>query len=174
MADQETEAAADRKEPLSDEQLEQARANAKHAAAAFGEIAALMMRVTPYSDMQVKDLNWLVGPAISTGQFALAEARDKTTGQTIPVGAVLWAMVSEDIEKKLSAADGDTVRLDTSDWRSGSIPWIVAAIGESKVVSTLLERLAKSTFKDEPARIRGRGKDGKFAVGKLRIKPDGA
>ncbi len=174
MTDQDTETKAGENVQLSEEQISQAQAVAKHAAAAFGEITALMMRTQPYANMPLKNLSWLVGPAITTGQFALAEARDKNTGNTVPVAAVIWAMVSEEIEQKLTAAEKDTQRLEVGDWKSGNIPWIVAAVGDSKVVSTLLERLAKSAFKDEPARIRGRDKDGKMSIGKLRIKSEDA
>ncbi len=172
MTDQDTPSEANGSDPLSKEQLENARRAAKRAAAGFGEVAALMMRTSPYNEMRIKDLQWLVGPAIATGQFAVAEARDKNSGQTMPVGAVLWAMVSDDVDKKLSADGGETVRLEAKEWRSGSVPWIVAAIGDSKVVSHLLERLAKSQFTDQPARIRGRDKDGKATVGMLRLKKD--
>ncbi len=154
-----------------EEQLEAARKNAKLAAAAFGEITSLLMRTNPYNDMPIKDLNWLVGPAVATGQFALAEAREKATGNSMPVAAVLWAMVSEDIDKRLTDDTSfEPLRLESKEWRSGDIPWIICAVGEQQVVSTLLQRLAKSTFKDNPARIRGRSEDGKIVVGRLRFK----
>ncbi|MGH1419217.1 MAG: toxin-activating lysine-acyltransferase [Hyphomicrobiaceae bacterium] len=171
MTDQDASSETGNETMLSEEQMNKARDVAKQAAAAFGEVTALMMRTQPYADMPLKNLSWLVGPAITTGQFALAEARDKKSGNTVPVGAVLWAMVSEEIEQKLTAATKETDRLEIDDWQSGNVPWIVAAVGDSKVVSTLLERLAKSAFKNEPARIRGRDEDGNMTVGKLRIKP---
>jgi hemolysin-activating ACP:hemolysin acyltransferase len=88
-----------------------------------------------------------------------------------PMGAVLWAMVSDEVDQRISSQLDKPLKLQQSEWRSGEIPWIVAAFGDPKVVGQLLEELSKNVFKQRPAKLRSRGEDGKAFVGKLEFKP---
>ena len=139
-----------------------------HLAAAFGEIVLLLLR-SPRNNYSVADLGWLVAPAVGHGQFALAEARSEETGAVRPVGAVLWAMVSDDVDKRLSDVTVP-LRLKPDEWRSGDIPWIVVATGGMKVVEGLIQQLSKTVFKGKPPKTRIRGTDGKISVGHLGVK----
>lgn len=106
----------------------------KQIAAAFGEIVALAMRTQATRHHTLQDLEWLVAPAVLTGQFALAEAQAKTTGLVTPVGAVLWALVSEETDRRLTAELEAPMRLRPDEWRAGTIPWIVLTLGDQRVV----------------------------------------
>jgi hemolysin-activating ACP:hemolysin acyltransferase len=87
------------------------------------------------------------------------------------MAAVLWAMVSEDVDRRLSAELDKPIRLQASEWRSGTIPWIVAALGEPNTTGQLLGQLSKTVFKDRPAKLRTRGPDGKAFIGRLEVDP---
>lgn len=156
---------------LDPDEAKRRAAAAKQAAASFGEIVSLLMRSPTEKTHTLQDLEWLVAPAIVTGQFAVADAQSRETGAVMPVGAVLWANVSPEIDQQLSSNLDAPPRLRPQDWRSGDIPWIIMSIGDSRVVGGLLQQLSKSLFKDRPAKIRAKGADGKIVVGRLEIGP---
>ena len=58
---------------------------AKHIAASFGQIVTLLMRSPADKAITLQDLEWMVVPAIMTGQFAVADAQSKETGVVMPV-----------------------------------------------------------------------------------------
>lgn len=149
---------------LSPEQLQQRAGAAKLAAAAFGEVVSVLMRSAQYKHFALTDLEWLVVPAVMTGQFSLAEAQSKTSGFTAPVGLVLWASVSAETDQRLAAEPGRQIRLRPDEWRSGDILWVVDAIGERRVVGAMLKRLRERQWQGRAVKIRTRGPDGKPEV----------
>ncbi len=110
----------------------------------------LLMWSTADRQRPIQDLEWMVAPALMSGQFAVADAQSKDTGMVTPVATVLWAMVSEEVDQRLSQTVDKLAQLKPADWRSGDIPWIVSAIGEPNVVGGLLQQLTKTVFKDRP------------------------
>jgi cytolysin-activating lysine-acyltransferase len=155
---------------LGAEELRRRAALAKQVSSSFGDIVTLLMRSETERGRAIGDLEWMVIPALQTGQFAVAEAQSKDTGVVAPVAAVLWAMVSESIDQRLSTHPDQPLKLEPADWRSGRIPWIIAAFGEAKVVGGLLQQLAKTVFTAEPAKLRARGEDGKPCIARLEFK----
>jgi hemolysin-activating ACP:hemolysin acyltransferase len=155
---------------LDAEEAKKRAAASKRMAASFGEIALLMSRSPAEQHFALRDLDWLVAPAVSLGQFALAEAQSKTNGLVVPVGAVLWALVSPEIDQRLSAQETGPIRLAPSEWRSGDIPWVIHTVGEPKILGGLMEQLTKTVFKDRAPKMRIRGQDGKAKVGEIHIK----
>ncbi len=154
---------------LPQEELKRRAIIAKQVAASFGEIVTLLMRSPSDRKRPLEDLEWMIAPALMTGQFAVADAQAKESGAVMPIGAVLWAFVSEEVDQRLTKAIEQPIRLEPKEWRSGPIPWVVTAIGEPKVVGGLLQQLTKTIFKDQPAKMRARGADGKTFVGRLEI-----
>ena len=148
--------------------------DAKLVAASFGEIVTLLMRTPTYRLHAIQDLEWMVGPAVMTGQFAVLEAQAKQTGLVSPIGAVLWAHVSPEIDARLSSQLDQPIRLAPPEWRSGTIPWIIITLGDQNVVAGILRQLATNVFKTEPARLRARTEDGRVAVGRLSAEPPSA
>jgi hemolysin-activating ACP:hemolysin acyltransferase len=106
---------------------------------------------------------------VARGQYALAEAQSKETGATAPVGAVLWALVSEEVDKRLADLSVPA-RLKPSEWRSGDIPWIIQASGDMKVLGGLIQQLTQKAFKDRQPKMRVRGADGKVTVGHIEVR----
>ena len=114
---------------------EKAAAASTQLSAAFGKITAVLMRAPMYRQMHLSDLEWLVAPAVATRQFLIAELQNKTNGLTVPVSAVLWARVSDDVDQRLTSNAGQAIRLRPEEWKSGSIPWLIAAAGEPRTVT---------------------------------------
>ena len=147
---------------------------AKQLSSAFGDIVTLLMRSPSERGRTLADLEWMVVPAMQTGQFAVAEGQAQQTGVVAPMGVVLWAMVSEAVDRRLSSQLDQAMKLDAAEWKSGDIPWIVAAFGEPKVVNQLFQQLSKSVFTKTPAKLRARDKDGKPFIGRLEFKAGAA
>ena len=160
---------SDEQPDLSPEQARKHAAVSKQLAAAFGELVTLLMRSENDRKRPIAELEWMITPAIAAGQFAIADAQSKKTGATAPVAAVLWAMVSEEVDKRLSLPEDNTVRLDPKDWRSGPIPWIVLALGDKRIVAGLIKKLNTDVFKDQAPKIRSRNSDGKVVIGRVQV-----
>lgn len=155
---------------LSKEELARRAMMAKQLSSSFGDIVSMLMRSETERKRTLADLEWMVIPAMQTGQFAVAEAQSKETGVVTPMAVVLWAMVSEEIDKRLTAGLNQPLKLDPPEWRSGDIPWIVAAFGDNAVVGQLFEQLAKNVFTKMPAKLRARDKDGKPFIGRVEVR----
>lgn len=156
---------------LSDDQKRRNAMSSKMIAAAFGEIVSLLMRTPTHRTTMLADLEWLVAPAVASGQFTVAEAQSKANGITQPMGVVLWARVSPDVDRRLHQNVEQPIKLAPQEWMSGDTVWIVEAAGEPRVVEAMLKRLAGTAWKDKTVRVRGRDKDGKPAVGLFAAAP---
>jgi cytolysin-activating lysine-acyltransferase len=154
---------------LSPEEAKRRVQLAKQLAASFGELVMLLMHSPSERKHTLADLEWLAVPAVMNGQFALAEAQAKDTGVVTPVGALLWAFVSPEIDARLSDVS-KPVMLKPDEWRSGDIPWIILAVGDKRVVGGLLEKLTQPAFKGKLPKTRLRGADGKISVGTIEVK----
>lgn len=165
-----TATANDDQNGLSKEELQKRAQMSKRLSSAFGDIVMLLMRSQSERGRPLSDLEWMLVPAMQTGQFAVAEAQLKETGIVAPLGAVLWANVSPEIDQRLASQLERPMKLEAGDWKSGEIPWIVAAFGEPKAVDQLLRQLSKSVFTEIPAKLRAQDKDGKPFVGRLEFK----
>jgi hypothetical protein len=60
------------------------------------------------------------------------------------------------------------------EWQSGNNIWVVAAIGEERILKSILGRLHENEWKKSTAKMQGRGPDGKAATIKIEGKPAGA
>ncbi len=129
-------------------------AKSKQLQASFGEIVGLLMRTPKLEKMPLSYLEQMVVPAITTGQFMIAEAQAKKSGFVTPVAAVLWASVSEEIDRRLSDKTAEAVKLDPKDWKSGDIPWVIVAAGDQRVIKVLLQRIQETALKGRPLKFR--------------------
>ncbi len=152
---------------LSPEAAKKAAETSKLLMAAFGQITNVMMRSPQYRHHTLSDLEWLVVPAIMNGQFALAEARSKANGMMSPVGVLLWAKVSADVDKRLSENATTPARLKADEWTSGELLWVIDAIGEPDMVQAMLKRKMETDWKGRTAKMRVRDKAGAMRVGVL-------
>jgi hemolysin-activating ACP:hemolysin acyltransferase len=152
---------------LSEEQRRKLASASKMVAAAFGEIVSLLMRTPNYKNLTLADLEWFVVPPVASGQFTLAEAQSKTSGITQPMGVVLWARVSPEVDKRLHENLDQPIRLKPVEWTSGDIVWLIEAAGEARVIEALIKRMRETIWAGKSIRLRARDKDGKAAVGTM-------
>ena len=149
---------------LSEQELKRRTVLMRRRSAALGEIVSVLMRSESTKHHMLSELEWLVVPAVLTGQYLLAEAQSSSNGLTAPVGVVLWASVSADVDRRLSSPPAKAPRLKPSEWKSGDILWVVEAAGDTRLVGAMIKRLAKREWQGKPVKIWGRGKDGKAAL----------
>lgn len=155
--------AAEAPAELSQEELKRRGEISKRMAAALGEVVSVLMQSPRFNRLPLADLAWLVMPPLAAGQFVIADAQQKSVGFTVPVGVVLWATVSAEVDQRLSAFE-QPMRLKPEDWKSGDILWIMIAEGDQRVLSGLVQRLRQSVLKGRPIKVRAQGADGKLQV----------
>lgn len=147
------------------DQQRQAALASKMMMAAYGEIVSVLSRSPHHRSNSLADLEWLAVPAVMTGQFSLAEAQLKGSGLIAPIGLVMWAHVSAEVDQRLAENIATGVRLKPDEWRSGNILWLVDAVGEGSIVEAMIKRLVATEWKGREARMRARTNDGSFKVG---------
>jgi hemolysin-activating ACP:hemolysin acyltransferase len=133
-------------------------------AATLGQIVSVMMRTPQHRQTFLADLDWLVLPAIATNQYALNEVTDDATGATLPVAVALWASVSEEVDRRLSANPTGQIRLKAEEWNSGTIPWLVEAVGEPRATGALLKAILERRFAATGLKSIGRDDQGRTVV----------
>ena len=153
--------------------LKERAAQAKHAAASIGQLVVMMAAMPAYREHKLSDLNWLVFPAVANGQFSIVDGQSKETGMTAPLGAVLWAWVSEAVDARLATTAEPSQRLAPAEWRSGDILWIIETFGDPRLIGGLVERLRDTTWQGRAPKLRGKGADGQITVIRLE-RPAGA
>jgi len=142
---------------------------ARDASATFGEIVMLLMRTSEYRGMPLRDLEALVMPPLVNGQISVATAQSNGSDVTTPVGAVLWATVSEEVAKRLASEAGKSIPLAAGEWKSGDIVWVVATAGGGRVLSEMLKQLSKREWDGKDVRIVVRPKGGEPTVATLAV-----
>jgi cytolysin-activating lysine-acyltransferase len=159
---------ADTPAPLDAQEANRRAAAAKRFAATLGEVISILMRSPQHKRHTLADLEWLVLPALLAGQFSVTIAQSKTDGRTAPVGVVLWASVSDEIDKRLNAAPQQTIRLKPEEWKSGDNVWVVAAAGDGRVIRGMLQRLREKDWAGKKAaKVIAETKEGKSTVATL-------
>lgn len=143
---------------------QQAAAVSAQHSVALGKVVTVFMRTSRYRELYLSDLEWLVMPALATGQYLIAERQDRSTGMAIPVSVVLWATVSDVVDQGLASNAGQPARLQGDEWKSGAIPWLVAAAGEPRGVAGLVKALVERQFPETGLKTLARGADGKPRV----------
>ena len=152
---------------LSPDQMKKMAETSKRFSAAFGEIVSILMRTPAYARMPLADLEWLVVPAVATGQFTLAEGQSKANGMVQPLGVVMWARVSDEIDARMSADPAQPVRLKADEWATGNTIWVIEAVGDGRVVEAMLKRMSETSWAGRTVKFRARNKDGQMVIGSL-------
>ena len=138
-------------------------ATVRQADLVLGQIVSLLMRSPQHKHCSLADLEWLVLPAVLSGQFRIVQAQPAQGTAPAPVGVALWAMVSAEVDKKLSDLS-IPARLRPDEWRSGDIPWLMELVCDTRVQQPLLKALAENVFKDHAFKMRVRGAGGKIQI----------
>lgn len=124
-------------------------------AVAFTRVISVLSKSNPYRGATLGDLEWLVVPPLMTGQFAVMDAQ--INGQTVPVAVAFWALVSPEVDQRLSDTTVSFVRLRPEEWSSGDILWLVDVVGDPNAIPHLLQQLRPAVFKGQMAKIRRHG-----------------
>lgn len=157
--------------PMTPEALKSAAAMSKAIMAAFGEIVTILMRTQEHRSRPLSELETLVVPAVMTGQFAVAEAQSKVNGMMAPVGVIMWANVSPQVDERLRANIATGVKLAADEWKSGDIFWVVDAIGDPKILQAMIQRASQNEWKGRTVNLCVRTQDGTLRAGQLTPKP---
>lgn len=128
---------------------------------AFSQVLSLMLRNQAYRTHFIAELEWMLVPPISTGQFLVTERKASANDIPTPVAAVMWAKVNDAVNKRLLAGGGRP-KLAPAEWASGNIPWLVDAIGEPQETAKLVKHLAEKIFAKEGLRANERQPDGSY------------
>jgi hemolysin-activating ACP:hemolysin acyltransferase len=133
-------------------------------AASVGDMVIVLSRSSAHKHYSLADIEWMVMPPVSAGQFYVAEATDKKHGFRAPVAAVTWAFVSEEIDQALQQQAGPMLRLRPDQWNNGTIGWLIDAAGDAVGVRAALQWLVAGPFKERPLKMIVRGTDGAAQV----------
>lgn len=144
-------AAPDPAQPLTPAML--GAAASKLAAASVGDIAVVFSRSPAHKHYSLADIEWMIMPAVSHGQFYVAEAMNKESGFRTPIAVVTWALVSEEVDQRLSADFSHRIRLRPDEWKSGDIAWIVDLAGAPVGIRHALQWMKAGPFKDKDAKL---------------------
>ena len=135
--------------------------------AAIGDIAVVFSRSPQHKHYAFADLEWMILPAVVTGQYYAAEVQHTKHGARAPVAAVLWASVSADTDQRLSANPAARIHLRPEEWKSGDCLWIVDVAGASAAIGGALTELARGPFKDKTVKVAQRNADGTARIDTL-------
>jgi hemolysin-activating ACP:hemolysin acyltransferase len=138
---------------------------AKSRFAALGEIVAVLMDAPSFKSMSLADVQKLVMPAILAGQYRVGQTSPDRTGVPVPVAVVLWASVSEELDRRMSQSQDFVLK--SSDWKSGGIPWLVAAAGDQRVLAQMLDHVQTTVLEGKKLKMRAKDSTGKISIGSL-------
>ena len=128
-------------------------ATSKLISARIGDIAVVFSRSAKHKHYSLADIEWLVLPAVFSGQFFVAEASNAETGHRAPVAVITWARVSPDVDRKLTENLGQPMRLRPDEWSSGEIYWLIDTVGDRRAVVTALTSLLEGLFKQRDVKV---------------------
>lgn len=131
---------------------------------ALGEICSVLMKSPEYRGMTLASLQALVAPAISTSQYLVLTAHQKSRGAAAPVAVAMWANVTPEVDRRLTQGDGQNVALAPADWNAGTIAWLILVAGDQRTLPALVSQLQKTKLKGRPIKIRTKGEDGNMQV----------
>ena len=134
----------------------------------FGQITTVLMRSAEHRHAFLAELEWLVVPAILSSQYSISSAVQNNTGLAAPQAVVMWAHVSDLVDKRL-AAGGGKPRLRPHEWTSGQIPWLIDVVGDTKSASSLLKTIVEKRFAKTGLKTMHRAADGKYSLQVLRV-----
>jgi hemolysin-activating ACP:hemolysin acyltransferase len=157
-------AAAAASEPVDMEKIKAGIERSRRTLVALGEVVSVLMKTPEYRNATLATVQSMVGPAIMSGQYLVLTAHEKSRGASAPVALAMWANVSEEVDRKLSQPDGQSVVLNAADWTSGKIAWLTVLAGDQRTLPALMGRLQQTTLKGRVVKYRAKGEDGKMQV----------
>lgn len=136
-------------------------------ATGVGDIVVVFSRSPAHRNYSLADIEWMVLPAVASGQYYVAEYADERKDFRAPIAVVTWAFVSEDVDQRLQQTTGRILRLRPDEWRSGSIGWLIDAAGGAAGLKAALQWLGEGPFKGRTLKAMVRDASGAARVGTL-------
>jgi hemolysin-activating ACP:hemolysin acyltransferase len=146
------------------DQAQMGAALSKLISASIGDLAMVMARSPGHKHHSLADIEWMVLPAVLSGQFYVAEAASKERGFRAPIACVTWASVSDEVDRHLRADAARKIRLRPDEWTSGEHVWLVDMAGDARALSGALKGLLETRFKDKVVNVATRSADGATRV----------
>lgn len=159
-----TQAAPQAAKQLSSDQVQKQGAASARLLFRLGEVMSVLMRAPQFRTLPLSEVQSLVVPPLSLGQFLIAEARSQSQGYVTPVATALWAKVSNEVDRKLSEGLEGPIRLAPQDWKSGDNAWLIVLAGNAQAIAPMLKKFQETTLKGRPLKMRAKNKDGKTVV----------
>ena len=107
----------------------------------LGQIVSLMGQSPAHRHIFISDLEWLVLPPLTKRQVRIW--RRRTERGVAPVVYASWAMVTEEVEKRLLQGQN---RLRPAEWDGGNIPWLIDLVAPYGGGDAALNELVDQTF----------------------------
>lgn len=136
-------------------------------AASVGDMVVVLSRSPAHKHYSLADIEWMVMPPVAAGQFYVVEAAHKEHGFRVPLAAVTWALMLDEVDARLRQRAGQPVRLRPDEWKSGEIGWLIDAVGNGKALDAALQWLKNGPFKERPLNLVTRSGQGAVAVSTL-------
>jgi len=123
---------------------------------AASEILWLMTQTASHRHFFMSDAEWLIFAPVARSRFRMY--RDEKGG---PAGCVLWASLSDEVEKRVESGAS---RLAPADWTSGENLWIIDVIAPRGKAAAMIEDMRNTVFKGRRFKFHATDKDGKRTV----------
>lgn len=115
-----------------------------------------MMHLPTHKYLFLTDLEWMVLPPVSAGQFRLFRK------DNMPIGYASWARLSEEVEERLKQG---VTKLQPADWTSGDRLWLMDFAAPFGGGEEMIQSLKEQVFKGRPVYKLERNEDGSVGVG---------
>lgn len=132
-----------------------------------GECVSVLMRTSRYRRLTLAELEALIVPPLTTGQFLIAESLAKNDGIVRPVAIVLWAQVSDSVDARLCNAPVDPPQIAAHEWKSGENFWIMVLAGDDQVCDALVRDVQTKVLKGRSIKHLCHAADGRWSVATL-------
>ena len=123
---------------------------------AASEVIWLMTQTTSHRHFFISDAEWLVFAPVARSRFRIY--RDD---KGAPAGCVLWASLSDEVEKRVESG---ATRLAPADWTSGDNLWIIDVIAPKGKAAAMVEDMRNTVFKGRRFKFHATDQEGKRAV----------
>jgi cytolysin-activating lysine-acyltransferase len=122
-------------------------------AASIGDMVVVLSCSSAHKHYSLADIEWMVMPPVSAGQFYVVEAADQKHGFRAPIAVVSWAFVSDEADQLLQKQAESLRRLRPDQWNCGTTAWLIDAAGDAEGVRRALHWLAAGPFKERPLKM---------------------
>jgi len=103
----------------------------------LGQIVSLLGQSPTHKHVFLADLEWMVLPALVLRQVRVW--RRETDRGNLPVAYASWAMVTPDVDRRLSQGQK---KLRPDEWNAGDIAWLIDLVAPYGGADTALQELA--------------------------------